>query len=381
MIGVPRAYLDHASTSPLRPQALEAMLPWLDGRAGIAADPGRVHTEGHIVRHAIEEAREAVAALVGARNREVVFTSGATEAANAAVFGAMAEAPSGALIACAPVEHSCVRDPSQRYALTPLTVDRQGRIEVASVEAAIDAGARLVHCQWANHEVATIQPVADVAALCRERGVLLHVDAAQAVGHLPVAFDDLGIDLMSVSGHKFGAPTGIGALVVRRGLRLEPFILGGAQERARRAGMENVAAIVGFGAAAGSVASSMTQEAADHRSLTEHAVAAASAVAGVTAFGDLQHRAPHLVCFGIEGVEAEPVLLGLDQEGVAAHSGSSCSAESLEPSPVLEAMGVDAERSLRISVGWSTTNREIEVFATKFPKVVQRLRALGSSSA
>ena len=376
-----RAYLDHASTSPLRPQALEAMLPWLDGRAGVPADPGRVHTEGRVVRHAIESAREQVAALVGARNREIVFTSGATEAANAAVFGAMASADEEAEIACAAVEHSCVRDPSERHRVIPLAVDGSGRIDLASVEEAVAAGATLVHCQWANHEVATVQPVADVAALCRERGVLLHVDAAQAVGHLEVAFDDLGIDLMSVSGHKFGAPTGIGALVVRRGLRLAPFVLGGAQERARRAGMENLAAIVGFGAACDAVMSSLPQEAAHQRRMSERAVAAATAVEGVSAFGDLEDRAPHIVCFGIAGVEAEPVLLGLDQSGVAAHSGSSCAAESLEPSPVLEAMGVEAARSLRISVGWSTTAEDLNLFATKFPEVVQRLRALGSSDA
>ena len=376
---MPRAYLDHASTSPLRPEALEAMLPWLDGRAGIAADPGRVHTEGRIVRHAVEQAREQVAALVGARNREIVFTSGATEAANAVVFGAMADAPPDAAIACAAVEHSCVRDPSSRHRVVSIAVDGLGRIDLTSLQAALDSGARLVHCQWANHEVATVQPVAEVAALCRERGVLLHVDAAQAVGHVPVSFGDLGIDLMSVSGHKFGAPTGIGALVVRRGLRIEPFLLGGAQERARRAGMENVAAIAGFGAASEVVASSLETERAEQRTLTERAVAAATAVEGVTPFGDLDDRVPHIVCFGVTGVEAEPVLLGLDQEGIAAHSGSSCSAESLEPSPVLEAMGVDADRSLRISVGWSTSPDEIETFATKLPEVVRRLRALGSS--
>lgn len=355
------------------------MLPWLDGRAGIAADPGRVHTEGRVVRHAVEVAREQVAALVGARSREVVFTSGATEAANSAVWGAMSVVDAGSAIACAPVEHSCVRDASARHRLVPLAVDSVGRINVASVAAAIDEGARLVHCQWANHEVATTQPVAEVAELCRERGVLLHVDAAQAVGHLPVDFSGAGIDLMSVSGHKFGAPTGMGALVVRRGLRLDPLVVGGAQERARRAGMENVAAIVGFGAAAAAVAENLAAEADAHRTFTDAILRAATAVEDVTPFGDLDDRAPHVVCFGIGGVEAEPVLLGLDQEGIAAHSGSSCSAESLEPSPVLEAMGVDAERSLRVSVGWSSSVDEVDLFVAKFPGVVQRLRALGSS--
>jgi cysteine desulfurase len=179
---------------------------------------------------------------------------------------------------------------------------------------------------------------------------------------------------MSVSAHKFGGPKGAGALLIRRGLRIDPMLVGGEQERARRAGMENVPAIVGFGAAAEAV--DVEKEGAAARDLTDRALAGALAVDGVVAFGDTKHRLPHLICVGVEGVEAEAVLLGLDQAGVAAHSGSACSSESLEPSPVLEAMGVDAERSLRVSVGWSTTDADIDTFITAFPSVVQRLRAL-----
>jgi cysteine desulfurase len=210
--------------------------------------------------------------------------------------------------------------------------------------------------------------------MCRERGVLVHVDAAAAAGHVPIAFDDLGADLMSVSAHKLGGPKGAGALLIRRGLRIDPMLVGGEQERARRAGMENVPAIVGFGAAAEAV--DVGKEAAVARRLTDLALAGALAVEGVVSYGDTVQRLPHLVCVGVEGVEAEAVLLGLDQAGVAAHSGSACSSESLEPSPVLEAMGVDAERSLRISVGWSTTDADIDAFARAFPSVVERLRAL-----
>lgn len=343
------------------------MVPWLSGVR--AADPGRVHTEGRMARAAVEEARQQVAALLGARSREVVFTSGATEAINAAVFGT--DGP----VACAAVEHSAVRDASARHDVVEVAVDSAGRIDVGSVRAAIDTGVRLVHCQWGNHEVGTLQPVAGVVELCRERGVLVHVDAASAAGHLPIAFDDLGADLMSVSAHKLGGPKGIGALLVRRGLRIDPMLVGGDQERARRAGLENVPAIVGFGAAASAV--DVESEAARNRAQTERALAGALTVDGVRAYGSAgDDRLPHLVCVGVDGVEAEAVLLGLDQAGVAAHSGSACSSESLEPSPVLQAMGVDADRSLRVSVGWSTTDADIDAFVSAFPGVVERLRAL-----
>ncbi|MBW3668777.1 MAG: cysteine desulfurase [Actinobacteria bacterium] len=365
-----RHYLDHASTSPTRPEVVEAMLPWLAGEH--AADPGRVHTEGRMARAAIEHAREQVASRFGARPREVVFTSGATEAINAVAFGA------GGPAACAAVEHSAVREASARHggSVVELAVDRCGRIDLDSVDAALASGVRVVHCQWGNHEVGTVQPVAEVVARCRQRagdGVLVHVDAAQAAGRVPIDFRAVGADLMSISAHKFGGPKGIGVLLVRRGLRLDPFVVGGEQERARRGGMENVPAIVGFGAAA-------ALEHPDTSALRDGLAAAALAVDGVTRYGAVgpDGALPHIVCVGIDGVEAEPVLLGLDQAGIAAHSGSSCSSESLEPSPVLEAMGVDAERSLRLSVGWSTTVGDVAAFAEAFPRVVARLRSLAS---
>jgi cysteine desulfurase len=367
-----RHYLDHASTSPARPEAVEAMIPWLGG----AADPGRVHTEGRQARAAVESARESVAALVGARSREVVFTSGATEAINAAVWGA---AERGGHIVCPAVEHSAVRDAAARFDVTWVGVDRLGRVDPDEVVAAIRADTGLVNLQWGNHEVGTLQPVADVVVACRDRGVLVHVDAAQAAGRVPVDFGGLGADLVSVSAHKFGGPQGVGALLVRRGLRLRPLLVGGEQERARRAGMENVAAIAGFGA----VAAVLTQpgrldaEAAAGRAQTARVLV--DLPDSVVPYGDTDARLPHIVCLGVEGVEAEAVLLGLDQAGIAAHSGSACSSESLEPSPVLEAMGVDAERSLRVSVGWSTTDDDIDAFAEALPGVVSRLRALGTT--
>lgn len=357
------------------------MLRWLP----VGADPGRLHTEGRMVRAALEDARDQLASLVGARSREVVFTSGATEAVNAAIWGAMAgrSAPGG--VAVAGVEHSCVRDASARHRVIELPVDSQGRIDVGSVEAVVRAeSVALVHCQFANHEVGTIQPVAEIAAACREAGVLVHVDAAQAVGHVPVDFAGLGADLLSLSGHKFGGPPGSGALLVRRGLRLEPLLLGGEQERARRAGLENVPAMVGLGAVAELLAANSSArlhaEAKIAFDQTDRLLAALTAVRGVTAYGDPRPdgRVPHLVCVSVAGVEAEAVLLGLDQAGIAAHSGSACSSEALEPSPVLEAMGVDARRSLRLSVGWNTTDADVDAAVAAFPGVVEGLRALAS---
>jgi len=358
------------------------MLEWLG-----AADPGRVHTEGRMARAALEEARGAVAALLGTRPRQVVFTSGATESINAATFGALREEARGsgsAAVVASAVEHSAVRESSARWASRVLETgaDDSGVISVDEVAEALrsapDVG--MVHCQLANHEVGAMQPVAEVAELCRAAGVLLHVDAAAAAGHVPIDFDHSGADLMSVSAHKMGGPAGIGALLVRRGLRIPPFILGGAQERARRGGLENVAAAVGFGTVAAQLAApaDLAAEASRAANQIERIRSGLAAVAGITFYGPASSagRLPHLVCVGVDGVEAEPVLIGLDRAGVAAHSGSSCSSETLEPSPVLQAMGVDAERSLRLSVGWSTLDDEVELAVSAFPSVVDGLRRL-----
>jgi cysteine desulfurase len=380
---VPRHYLDHASTSPLRPEVTAALRAWLDGPA---ADPSRVHQEGRIVRATLEEGREQVAGLLDVRPRQVVLTSGGTEAVNAAVWGATRARP-GAVVLCAGVEHSAVRDASERLAdVELLPVDHHGRIEPEGVALALarhlENPPALVHCQWANHEVGTIQPVAEVVDLCRRAGVPVHVDAAAACGHVELDLPGLDADLVSVSAHKLGGPPGVGALVVRRGLRVEPLLVGGQQERALRAGMENAPAVAGFGAAAAALTAGgrelLATEAARARTQIGRLLEAALTVEGVSLVGDPDpdHRLPHLVCIGVGGVEAEPVLLGLDRAGIAAHSGSACASESLEPSPVLEAMGVDPNRSLRLSVGWSTDDTDVNAFAGAFGPVVAELRML-----
>lgn len=372
-----RAYLDHASTSPLRPAGAAALVEWLG-----AADPGRVHTEGRAARAAHEDARSRIAEFFGTRSRSVIFTSGATEAINAAVVGALRDGR-GTHIVCPDVEHAAVRDASARDApVTWVGVDPLGRVNPDEVLAAIAPDTALVHCQVANHEVGTLQPVAEIVAGCRERGVLVHLDAAAAAGRVALGFDKLGADLMSVSAHKMGGPRGIGALLVRRGLRLTPLLVGGDQERARRAGLEDVAAAVGWAAALDGLDVGAEAAAASRQGAALYE--GAMAMPGVTGFGPGPGPGclPGLVCLGIEGVEAEGVLLGLDQAGVAAHSGSACASESLEPSPVLEAMGVPDTRSLRLSTGWSTTDADIEKALGALPQVVERLRALaGGSSA
>lgn len=358
-----------------------------------------------MARVALEEARSEVAAAFGTRSRQVIFTSGATEAIHAAVFGALADASSGVLAGApsgAPsggkgdhavvseVEHAAVRDATARAAgrVTWIGADPEGRIRPAEVLAAIGPDTALVHSQWANQEVGTLQPVTEIVAACRERGSTVHVDAATAAGRVPIDFDALGADLLSVSAHKLGGPPGIGALLVRRGRRFTPLLVGGSQERARRAGMENVGAAIGFAAAVTALSEGgggdgvgmtrLLHEAARARRQIAVLRDAALAIDGVSVIGpaDPGDAIAHILCVDVAGVEAEGVLLGLDQAGVAAHSGSSCSSELLEPSPVLAAMGLPAERSLRLSVGWTTTDDEIALAARVLPQVIGRLRAL-----
>jgi cysteine desulfurase len=381
---VARAYLDHASTTPPRPEAVAALTQWVTLPTG---DPGRVHEEGRTVRDALEAARGQVAELVGVTGRQVVFTSGATESINAAVWGATRAAPGGPVL-CAAVEHSAVRDASARLAPTEdIPVDGAGRLQVDALHERLQSDSlprpALVHCQWANHEVGTLQPVHQIVSLCREAGITVHVDAAAACGHVPTDLAALDADLVSISAHKFGGVPGAGALIVRRGTRFDPLLVGGEQERGRRAGLEALPALLAFGAAAaaltGEEGAAMTAEAAAARRQVASVVEAALTVEGVAVVGPgAEARLPQLVCLGVHGVEAEPVLIGLDRAGVAVHSGSACSSESIEPSPVLEAMGVDPSHSLRISVGWTTTDEDCGAFAREFPRVVGDLRALRS---
>jgi cysteine desulfurase len=378
---VSRAYLDHASTSPLRPAAVAALTAALEGPP--LGDPGRIHHEGMAARVALEAAREELAAAFGARSREVVLTSGATESIAAASFGARAraedhdEGPGHVVLAA--VEHSAVREWAARGPSSVVGVDETGAVDADELLAAVRPDTALVHVQWGNHEVGTLQPVRTVVEGCRERGVLVHVDAAQAAGRVPIDFVGLGADLLSISGHKFGGPAGTGVLLVRRGVRVPPLLVGGDQERARRAGTEDVLGALGLAAAAAEAAAAMDEESARCRALADRVRAWALAAEGIEVVGAPSERSlPHLVCMTFADLEPQPVLLGLDRAGVAVHSGSSCSSESLEPSPVLAAMGADAHRSLRVSFGWSSTDEDVDRLLDALPRVLSDLRSLRS---
>lgn len=361
--------LDHASTSPLRPEARAAIVALLGVTSG---DPSRIHRSGLEARSVLEEARDVVATGVGARGREVVFTSGATESIASACWG-VADRGSNQVLAA--VEHSAVRESAAAHGeVRTCGVDVTGRIDPDELLGLVDDDTALVHVQWINHEVGTVQPVEEIVAACRDRGVLVHVDAAQAVGRVEIDFGSLGADLVSFSGHKVGGPTGVGALLIRRGLRIRPLLAGGDQERARRAGMENVVGAAGLAAALDVI--DVDREVAAQCELTDRLRTSLTSVDGVTLYGNEIHRAPHIVCAGIVDIEPQAVLLGLDRRGIDAHSGSACASEGLEPSPVLEAMGVDAHRSLRVSVGWSSTEADVDAFDRTLPDVVDELRAL-----
>ena len=386
-----RHYLDYASTSPLRESARVVAVDILSQQAAVTlGDPGRIHHEGMTARALLENARAQVATLLGAKQREVLFTSGATESIASAVWGAVrrsVDAGTTPHIVHSAVEHSAVRRSSELFtrscggSVTVVGVDRSGRIDLEAFVDALTPGISLAHVQWGNHEVGTLQPVREIAEACKERGILVHVDAAQAVGRVPVVPSELGIDLLSFSSHKFGGPAGIGALWIRQGLRLEPLLVGGEQERARRAGLENIAAALAFGAVAEELDPGRIEtEAATSRAQLEWALSRLTAIEGVSLLGptDPNERLPHIICLAIDGVEPQGVVLGLDRLGIALHSGSSCASEGLEPSPVLDAMGVDAQRSLRISVGHGSTMDDIDVLCEALPRVVSELRSLQS---
>lgn len=358
-----------------------------DGANRVLGDPSRLHEEGRRARELLEEARVRLARFLGARPRELIFTSGATESVTAAIFGAARARPGGAIVTT-DVEHSCVRKSAARAGRTrSVSVDACGRIDLGELGELLSATQSepiaLVNCQWANHEIGTLQPVATVVELCRAAGVLCHVDAAQVAGYLPIDFDALGADLVSLSAHKLGGPAGIGALLVRRGLRLEPLLLGGAEERARRAGLENLLGAVGFAAACDELAEIdatgtprfLLESAAAWRA-TERMSEVALSVPGTIRYTPETLRAPHIVAFGVHEIESEALLLALDRAGIAAHSGSACASETLEPSPVLAAIGAEGNQSLRLSVGWSTTEEDVTAFCETFPGISEQLSAL-----
>jgi cysteine desulfurase len=370
-------YLDHAATSPVRPEARDAMAPFLADRFG---NPSSTHALGRAARIALEEARERVAGALGAEPSEIVFTGGGTEADNLAVLGRWRAHGGG--VAVSAVEHSAVRRSAARAAsegapLTTLAVDESGRLDSGALEEAIREPLAVVSVMWANNEIGTIQPVHRVAELCRERETVFHTDAVQAVGHLPVSVRDVPCDLLSLSAHKFGGPRGVGVLFVRSGTALEPLVYGGGQERGLRPGTSDVAGAVGLAAALERTVANRAAEAERlGRFRAELETRITTAIEGTTVNGAGAERLPHLLSVALEGVESDVVLPALDLAGVAVSAGSACHSGARSPSHVLLAMGRTPDAVIRLSMGWSTTAQEVERAGELFVEVVERSRAV-----
>jgi cysteine desulfurase len=378
-----RVYADYNANTPLDPQVLETMLPYLREHFGNASS---VHTFGREARAAIDDVRVRLAKLLGAQEGEIVFTGGGTEADNMAVFGVVrAHRKRGRHIITSSIEHHAVLHACQylektgECEVTYLPVSRECLVDPADLRRAIRSDSVLVSIMSANNETGTIQPVKELAAICRERGVMFHTDAVQSFGKEPVNVNDWGVDLLSIAAHKFYGPKGVGALYVRRGTKLDPLLFGGSHENERRAGTENVAAIVGLARAA-ELASAKMGEGQDRLfKLTEELGAGITGrIPGAHRNGHAWQRIGNTINFSFEGCEEEGLLLGLDLEGVAVSSGSACAVGSLEPSHVLKAMGLPhelARAAVRFSFGKASTAEDVDYILKALDRVVARLRA------
>ena len=374
-------YLDHAASTRVRAEVLEAMLPFYGERFG---NPSSAHAWGREARASLEEARDRVARALGAKRNEIVFTSGGTEADNTAVLGRARAAPAAGqpvLIACSAIEHKAVLSAVKAAAqdgVVPIiiAVDRNGTLDMAALRQAIEQRPAVLSVMWVNNEVGTVQPIEEIARLCAEAGVCFHTDAIQAFGRVPVAITP-GIDSLAVSGHKLGAPKGIGALFVRSGVPMKSTLHGGSQERGIRPGTENVAYAVGVSVAIELAAREQATEAVRLQSLRDKLQQTLQqnipdlVVNAIDAI-----RAPHILNVSLRGIEQDAILVSLDLEGIAVSTASACQSGAAEPSHVLVAMGRGAEdeAALRMSLGRTTTEAEIEYVGTRLPAIVERIR-------
>lgn len=380
-------YLDHAATTPTDPRVVEAMLPYF---TSVYANPATLYTPGMEARAAVEEARETVADALHASPDEIVFTSGGTESDNAALRGlAEANRARGRHILSSPTEHHAVLETLETLAhhgfeVEMLTVDSDGRVSIDEVARKIRPDTLFVSLMHANNEIGTIQPIAEIGALCHERKVLFHTDAVQTFGKLPLDVRAMRIDLLSISAHKLYGPKGIGALYVRRGVPLARYQDGGEQEKGRRGGTLNVPGIVGLGKAAAFACADMSSEAVRLTQLRDAFLARIqTTIPGVRINGSRTERLPNNVHLCIEGVDGESLLLALDAAGICVSAGSACSSGSPEPSHVLSAIGVPREiarGALRLTFGRATTQEALAYTCESLAKVVRELRGLGASS-
>jgi len=375
-------YLDNAATTPLDSRVLEAMLPHMGGRRG---NPSSLHALGAAAREAVEEARESVAALVGASPGEIVFTSGGTEADDLAILGLARAAPPGKRHAVVSrVEHAAVREAaghleSDGFEITHIEVDECGLVDPDDLAAALRPETALAAVVWANNEVGTVEPVRELAEICAERGVPFHADAVQAAGRVPLDVGETAVSTLALSGHKLYGPQGVGALYVRRGVSVEPISYGGGQEGGLRSGTQNVAGIVGFGVAARLALEELSGRVAHETQLRDAILSGVAGLPDVRLNGHPTSRLSNNVHLTVDGVEAESLVLFLDALGYAIGSGSACSSGEHKASPVLLAMGRDEREAfsvVRITVGKGNTAAEVEGFLDAFSEAVARLREL-----
>ncbi len=373
----PQTYLDHASATPVRRAAAAAF----EGALAAFADPLQSHGPGRHAAAVLETARETLAGALGAQADEIVFTSGGTESVALALTGlARARRADSSRVVISAVEHPCVGAAARRLAedgfeVATVGVDEYGRLDADSFVTEVRApGTILASVQHANHEVGTLQSVAEAARLAREAGVTFHCDAAQTAGRLPIDVHALGVDLLTISGHKFGAPPGVGALYVARGVPLAGFPPGDVRERHRRAGAENLPGVVGMAAAMTEARAELADQAAAQWALTDLLRAGLDAIGAVSTHGHPTQRAPHLVCFSADGVDPDVLLMALDERGFQLSCG--CIERGLvgESSPVLEAMGVPNTVGFRASVGPETTREQVERFLTEIGPLIGELR-------
>ena len=381
-------YLDNNATTQVLPAVAEAMKPYFTEKYGNASSMYPMAAEAH---KAMDEARAKVAALIGAvYPDEIIFTSCATESDNAAIFSAVRSYPQKKHIITSKVEHPAVMHPykfleSQGYKVDYIGVDPYGRFDMNQYKAALDANTALVSVMWANSETGTVFPIAEIAALAKEHGALFHTDAVQVIGKMPVNVQETQIDMLSLSGHKFHAPKGVGVLYVKRGTRFTEFMMGGHQEKGRRGGTENIPYIVGLG-----VAAELAQKRVSDGALTRIAAlrnklqdGLLSSIADTKLNGDPDNRVPNTVNISFGYVEGEAILMHLNEYGICASSGSACTSGSLEPSHVLRAMGVDfkfAHGSVRFSLSEQTTEAEIDKVLEVMPGIIENLRKISPFS-
>jgi len=378
-----RIYLDYAATTPTHPEVAKAMLPYFTEAFG---NPSSIYILGQEAKEAIEEARDKVADLIGARNEEIVFTSGGTEADNFAIKGvAYANESRGNHIITSVIEHHAVLETchfleTRGFRVTYLPVDEYGLVDPENVRKAITNETILISVMQANNETGTIEPIAEIGQVANEAGICFHTDAVQAAGHIPINVDELGLDLLSMSAHKLYGPKGVGALYIRKGTRLLSFMHGGEQERGRRASTENVPGIVGFGRAVEIAGREISEETERLTRLRDRLIEGLlEQIEHTRLNGHPRKRLPNNVNVSIAFVEGESMCLSLDLEGICASTGSACSSGSLESSHVLLALGLPHEQtraSLRLSLGKWTTEAEIDRVLEVMPRIVARLRAM-----